>query len=82
MPQGDPQILGRNLLALNQLRLKFRTLLSECLGELSHDLGDQQIGLFDRPSGLVDEACLDLQPPRPEFLGRAVRKERNAASPG
>src|SRR5450759_3146827 len=58
---------------------ELRAFIGECLGELLQDLGDQTVGLLDRASGLVDEARLNVQPPRPEGLGWTGRKERSAA---
>ena len=66
MLQGDPEIFRRDGLALNQLRFELRSLLGEGLRELLHDLRNEEIGLLDRSSGLVHEACLDVQPPSPE----------------
>jgi hypothetical protein len=34
-----------------------------------HELGDQGVGLFDRPPGCIDKARLDVGPAGPEPLG-------------
>jgi hypothetical protein len=41
MLQGDPEILGRDGLAINELRFELGSLLGECLRELLHDFSDQ-----------------------------------------
>jgi len=59
---------------------ELRAFIGECLGDLLHDLGEQTVGLLDRASGLVDEARLNVQPPRPEGLGWTGRKRAECYS--
>src|SRR6266542_1994854 len=74
--EGDPKVLGRNILAAIPLLLEVRPLPGEAFGQPLHDLGHQLVRRLHRRPGLIDEGSLNLLPSLLESLPHLVRKQR------
>jgi hypothetical protein len=77
--KGDSKILGGRFFTATPLLFEARTRLGEAVCQLFDHIRHQAVRLLDAVLGVVDEAGLDIDPPRAKF-GKLVIGEKRSFS--
>src|SRR5438128_3514800 len=64
--QGDTQIFGGNVVSPAPLAFQFRPFSGEAIRQMLDHFCNQRVCLLDRSARLINEASLNLRPPRSE----------------
>ena len=70
--KGNSKILGGRFFSATPVLFEARTRLCEAVCQLFDNIRHQAVRFLDAVFGIVDEACLDVVPPRTEFSELAV----------